>query len=153
MTEQEIFDTIITHQRAQGEHAMVATKSGGRCGRLRAKGGRKCPVGLFIPDSAYSPEMEGITVLSIMRYHQSGYVDSNYAKDPTRFLLNMYKMMVAFRQAGIDLDQLFLLDRMQWAHDGNQVKDWEWRWRQIAGEFDLKYKEPAAAAEPEQTAC
>ena len=57
MTKQEIFDTVVTHLRAQGIRSM----RGCTC-VYRGPEGRKCAIGALIPDEDFKPEWEGYIV-------------------------------------------------------------------------------------------
>lgn len=68
MTPQEIFDTVVSHLRIQGRPAIHTDgPTVGRCA-YRSSNGTKCAVGCLIPDSIYTPLMEGDAVPSIYRY-------------------------------------------------------------------------------------
>lgn len=55
MTDQEIFDKVLNHLRAQGHRA---TNDAGKC-VYRASNGDMCAVGCLIADGAYKADMEG----------------------------------------------------------------------------------------------
>jgi hypothetical protein len=55
MDAQRIFDIVARHLFTQGERALT---DGGACA-YRGKTGRKCAVGVLIPDSLYNPKLEG----------------------------------------------------------------------------------------------
>ena len=78
MTEQEIFDTVLTHLREQGE---AATSAGGSC-RYRGANGTACAVGCLIPDELYDPLIEGLGVGRIIEA-----VVPDYHQDQTQELL------------------------------------------------------------------
>jgi len=60
MTDQEAFDKMVAHLRAQGERATVH-EDGGLCA-LHGAGGKMCAVGCLIPDSEYEAKQESYTL-------------------------------------------------------------------------------------------
>lgn len=54
LNRQTVFDTMLTHLRAQGQAALTST---GFCA-YRSDDGLKCAVGAIIPDAAYQSEFE-----------------------------------------------------------------------------------------------
>jgi len=59
MTNQEVFDKVVAHLKAQGKQSL----KGDSC-KYRGSMGMKCAVGCLIPDEEYSSELEGKTVRS-----------------------------------------------------------------------------------------
>lgn len=74
MTNQEIFDTCLTHLRAQGQRAL---NDRGTC-QYRADDGLKCAIGALIPDDKYNPNFERFGVYST---EQSIALAAGLAKD------------------------------------------------------------------------
>ena len=129
MTEQEIFDTVLTHLREQGE---AATTDDGSC-RYRGADGTACAVGCLIPDELYDPLIEGLTVVQIVkaampapRQHQA------QARAPFTRITNH-----------IGAEHLQLLQELQDAHDvylfDSGMAAWEEGMHRIACAFDLQY--------------
>ena len=58
MTKQEMYDKVKAHLLTQGAKSSIP---GIDCA-YRGEHGRKCAIGVLIPDEVYSPEMEGRTV-------------------------------------------------------------------------------------------
>lgn len=63
MTDQEAFEIVVRHARKQGRKAVGGT---GLC-RYRAPNGDTCFIGALIPDSEYTPEIEGSLVDALVR--------------------------------------------------------------------------------------
>ena len=127
MTEQEIFDTVLTHLREQGKAA--ATDDGG-C-RYRGPDGTACAVGCLIPDELYDPVIEGLSVSQIIR--AAVYLhDQAQARAPLTRITNH-----------IGAEHLQLLQELQDAHDvylsDSGMAAWEERMHWIARDFYLKY--------------
>ena len=60
--DQETFDLVLNGMRAQGGPSAVVDSSGHGVQCLyRGPNGRKCAVGLIIPDKDYNPSIEGTT--------------------------------------------------------------------------------------------
>ena len=66
MTEQEIFDKVVTHLFAQGKPAKDIDGEG--C-MYRAPDGCKCAVGCLIPDDIYHPRMEWNDIRKIVLHY------------------------------------------------------------------------------------
>ena len=127
MTEQEIFDTVLTHLREQGKAA--ATDDGG-C-RYRDADGTACAVGCLIPDELYDPVIEGLSVSQIIR--AAVYLhDQAQARAPFTRITNH-----------IGAEHLQLLQELQDAHDvylfDSGMAAWEEGMHRIACAFDLQY--------------
>lgn len=110
MTNQEVFDKVVKHLRAQGRKA-VSDSMAATC-RYRTEEGLKCAVGCLIPDNEYNPSFEGYSVGSL----QAGGRAS--PKSLAR------------------LDRKLLL-RMQAVHDHHVVPEWEHQFTEVAKEFNL----------------
>lgn len=63
MTRQEIFNTVADHLLAQGRPAM---RIGTKMCAYRSADGATCAVGCLIPDTHYTPEMEGTDFLGLV---------------------------------------------------------------------------------------
>lgn len=111
MTDQEVFDKVIAHLRAQKCQSVDDTN---QC-VYRGPRGEKCAAGIFIPDDQYFPWMEGKFVV-----HE--------------------KMAPIFEKQGIDIGLLNTLQRFHdsmrnWDHNGII----EERIRELAAELSLSY--------------
>lgn len=75
MTKQEIFDTVARHLATQGRQAVreVTPEDNGlpisTC-QYRTPDGLKCAVGAIMPDSIYTPDMEGNSVQTLVMLAQ-----------------------------------------------------------------------------------
>lgn len=58
MTDQEVFDIVAEHLLRQGEVALDSET--GSCA-YRGSDGRKCAIGVLIPDGSYKQELEGLS--------------------------------------------------------------------------------------------
>lgn len=121
-SQQEIFDTIVTHLRKQGVRA-VDPETGKCCYRTSDEYGRilKCAVGCLIPDDKYTLNIEGAgvgkpVVLACLP------PDINHNR----------------------LEVLDLLRKMQKLHDLSMkdTSEMEWGFKQVAKTFGLVYTEP-----------
>lgn len=63
MNSQEVFDTVAKHLFAQGERSMDERAWGYA---YRAVDGKKCAIGILIPDREYDPSMEDTAVRDIL---------------------------------------------------------------------------------------
>jgi hypothetical protein len=75
MDAQRIFDIVARHLFTQGERALAD----GVCA-YRGGAGRKCAVGVLIPDSLYNPKLEGRTLCkaSVEFYGFPDYFNTNF---------------------------------------------------------------------------
>jgi hypothetical protein len=82
MNRQLIFDVVLFGMRAQGRPSM----NNGTC-LYRGKGGDRCAVGMWISDSAYSPEMEEKGVGSLVTgAYRNGWTLPSWFAEQTTFL-------------------------------------------------------------------
>lgn len=120
MTNQEIFDTIVTHLRKQGRKALRADMSGG-CG-YRAEGGLKCAAGCLIPDEDYKQSFEGHSV-------GSDRPDAEVA---------------VYFASKFPLEQIILIGELQEIHDRMDPFAWEYGFKQLASSnWSLTYTPPS----------
>jgi len=63
MTNQELFDRVVSHLRIQGT---PATDEHGAC-MYRTEDGLRCAIGCLIPDDRYDPRWEGKASRSVVR--------------------------------------------------------------------------------------
>ena len=62
MTPQEIFDTVARHLFAQGKQSRDPVSC-----LYRGPDGTKCAVGVLIPDATYDEDMEGCSIVGLLR--------------------------------------------------------------------------------------
>lgn len=109
MTNQEIFDTVAQHLLTQNSRAI---DTGGLCS-YRAPDGKKCAVGILIPDNSYKPHFEGFSV--------SALISHNLLPD-------------------FSTEQSTLLFSLQRIHDTAQVDTWRERLQAVAENYNLNSK-------------
>lgn len=118
MTNQELFDRVVIHARAQKRKAEVEIDCGGgltkKSCRYRTPDGRKCFIGALIPDEKYSQKLENHTV----------------ALQDVR------------NAAGITSEQVVLAENLQMLHDSEGILNWERGFRNIAKTYNLTYTPP-----------
>jgi len=127
MNNQEIFDTVVNHLRAQGRKSI--NESSGVC-LYRGPDGTKCAAGILIPDELYKPEMEG---------NNFGFLISNMTRDRGEF---QYSHELA--EMFLDTNTRYFISLLQSTHDSYDIKDWEKRFANLAREFALVYTPPEA---------
>ena len=120
MTDQEVFDTVVTALRRQGCKSVkrVASPRADQCTpvcRYRGENGTKCAVGHLIPDELYDRRMEGLCWTSIVLMSPE-----------------LYNMQLSNR----------LVCRLQEVHDCAPVRNWESCWREVAHKYGLTYTPP-----------
>ena len=114
MTNQEIFDTAVTHLRKQNRKSIDETKN---C-LYRGPDGTKCAVGCFIPDDKYSSRMEGESIDTLGKEYL--------------FIRNLFSA-----------EQIcMLLSDIQTIHDLSSVVDWESEFDELATSYHLTYTPP-----------
>lgn len=111
-TKQETFDTIVAHLRKQN----ARSTSGFGC-KYRGPNGRKCAVGILIPDDKYKQDMEQCNC-------------------------DIVHIATLLEQLGHDVP---LCRDMQTVHDHFNIPDWESHFRVIAEKHNITYTEPANA--------
>lgn len=117
MTDQEAFDKILAHARAQGRQALVTDESAPFVGCMyRHPDGLKCFVGALIPDAEYDQNMEDKRVEVLVRDF-----------DPPSLR---------------GLCRPLLMD-LQRIHDGCRPVDWELGLAGVANAYGLTYTPPA----------
>ncbi len=70
LTAREVYDRLVETSRAGRFPAIDETTA--VC-TYRAPDGRRCAVGLFLPDDAYTPDLEGSSIEDIRAKHPSVY--------------------------------------------------------------------------------
>lgn len=113
MTNQEAFDRVVAHARAQGRKAIEPGKN--TC-RYRTSDGLMCFVGCLIPDEQYRPELEG---------------------------QNAYSLTTMVNVPALDGLRSAFLQSMQVVHDRDEPDRWEREFAELAIEFGLTYTPPA----------
>lgn len=121
MTQQEMFDTIIPALLKQGGPSLgpeAADPESIGC-MYRGDDGRKCAVGVLIPDELYTPSMEGRS-----------------AEDMMKIYLDVQNLLGA--------ENVEFLEAMQQVHDSNPYDAEEWdmnyfigSYERLASRFDL----------------
>lgn len=117
---QAIFDQVVSGLRRQGRKAADDSDIC-RCRyRIVKEGGMilKCAAGQLIPDEDYNPNFEGSAL-----YYQPESMVSKYFFN--RFSPNEFD----------------LIKRLQGVHDENRVEFWEDKFRKVAEEFNLVWKD------------
>lgn len=111
---QAILTKGVKHLRAQGCRAMSTSRAGAFYGcAYRGFNDTKCAAGVFIPDEAYSPNMEGCAIDSVLRKHCNA---------PWAQALVPY---------------VWLLRALQEIHDNIDPSCWEDSFRTLTERFDL----------------
>ncbi len=117
MTPQEIFDKVATHLLSQN----VKSQDAMRC-VYRGPFGRKCAVGVLIPDELYQPIMEGRQV--------QDFSDA-FGACGTKAL------RAALDVVGILPTEMQLLQALQNTHDGYDPREWMVQLGALAMQFGL----------------
>lgn len=110
MTNQELFDKVLTHARKQNTRALAF----GRC-VYRAPEGLMCFAGALMADEYYDPRFEGVGA------------SSEAAQD-------------ALLASGIVLAQIALVCDLQAIHDRHTVPDWPAGFAKVATHYKLAYE-------------
>lgn len=122
MTEQEIFDTVVTHLRKQGCKAIAARTYGNGPGKFETKGcmyrtpdGLKCAAGCLITDKDYDPKFEFTGVANRLSF-VGKYFMSRFSSD-----------------------EISLIRELQDIHDHFLTSDWESAFTKLAARHGLTY--------------
>lgn len=113
MTNQELFNRVVAHLRAQGCAAkewVTHPNSRAYLCRYRTADGKKCAVGCLIPDERYIPDLEG----------------------------KIATHAVVATAAGLEGHNLQLATRLQAIHDWIDPREWPEQLKQLAAEFELE---------------
>lgn len=125
LSAQEIFEKAATHLLKQG----VKSTDDGRC-RYRGPDNTMCAVGALIPDNAYDPDFEGISVKSLDPtddFHQSLECRGRMAK-----------LKKAMHAGGVDpVEHNNLLSALQGTHDCRSPHGWHRRLVEIGKDRNL----------------
>ncbi len=108
MNNQEVFDIVVRHLRKQNA-ASVVSEPGSACA-YRGTEGRKCAVGILIPDEIYHPYMEEKSIEYVM------------AANPET------------KKWECDM---CLLSELMTIHDSYPVNRWEQEFRSVANAYNL----------------
>jgi len=111
MTNQELFDIVVTHARKQNARAL----DGGSC-RYRTRDGLKCFAGALIADEFYDAKLEGRAVYNI---------------DVERALV----------RSGVTDAQISLVGDLQSVHDHYTPEHWGARFANISHRWKVRYRE------------
>ncbi len=75
LTRQEILDKVVSHFEEQGGPGVDKRRA---C-TYHAEDGKKCAIGVLIPDNLYSPDMEDLTFKALVRRYaavlRDGHID------------------------------------------------------------------------------
>lgn len=125
LTAQEVFDQVVAHLRVQNSRSNGPVKLDDKeyiLHRYHGVDGKKCPVGIFIPDAEYLPSMEGNSLENL----------ANVPNMPTAFLMLLKEHFSLFK-------------RFQSIHDHYEPEEWERMFAFTARTFRLSYQSPVAA--------
>ena len=117
MTNQEIFDKVLTHLRKQGKRAIDVNDE--VCMYRGHEPGTSCAAGCLIKDEFYSKEFEGCIV--------------NSAND------RGIKLRQALQDSGVTPDQFDLVRDLQSTHDNIDPDRWENQFKITSTKFNLIY--------------
>lgn len=130
MTNQEIFDKVLTHLRVQGR---ASVEEGVGC-MYRGPGGTSCAVGCLIPNYLYDPVIEGLSADC-----------SRTSKALGVSIASRDKFLAIMDGLGFNDNQRSFLQRLQGAHDlklaERGIEAWEEKMAEIAFEEGLTYQE------------
>lgn len=148
MEKQEIFDQVVEHLARQKVQSQVE----GIC-MYRGANNTKCAFGLFIPDSAYDPNFEGVSSTAFFNAldNPKQKADGSFAFvmikrvcDPgfSRFIA--LKPELAEQLQKLHPNQSLLRD-LQKAHDDQTAQGWVTRLSNVARDYRLTFDETAFA--------
>jgi hypothetical protein len=121
MTDQTMFDTVVTHLLTQNSTSIGI---GGTC-LYRGPDNKRCAIGCLIPDEMYTKALEYKPVRILV---ENPALNSEIATYLSQFNLD-------------------LLIRVQQVHDAYQPKDWYLILRNVAAQFKLKFNPPKLQSE------
>jgi hypothetical protein len=131
MTNQEIFNKVLTHMREQ----KVGSRNGNKC-MYRGDNNTACAVGCLIPDHIYSPKMENVGLSSLL--------ESGKEPNPRELALRN-----ALADSSLPSTTWPLLRELQYVHDeympmyeGENMDAWEDAMKMAAFTFNLNYTQP-----------
>lgn len=125
-TLQETFDTVARHLLTQKERCAIPDprNTDAIICQLRDPEGRKCAIGVLIPDELYRPEMEGKSVSALAREYKE--------------LAEVFEITIV-PQAGIVDPREQLLDQLTEIHDSFMPELWASCLETTAREFNLDF--------------
>ena len=115
MTNQEVFDKVVAHARQQGCKSLMENVLHPEEGPLcayRGENNTKCFAGIFIPDEDYRKSYEDKVSMAV--FHEIGITDMDG----------------------------FLVRDLQVIHDHTPQVGWEAKFKKLANDWLLVYKEP-----------
>lgn len=116
MNEQSIFNKVYRHLLKQNKKSRARIGGTGKIScAYRGDNGLRCAVGCLIPNKAYSPKMEGLSVECI-----SG---GDYRSFPSLDWMHKHR---------------FLLSDLQKVHDRVKPSAWPTKLKELANEYKLK---------------
>lgn len=119
MDRQAIFDTVVAHARQQGAWALGRYEVAACPSSVyRAEDGKKCFIGVLIPDELYRPEMEGAVIAGPVMRPVADYLGVQ------------------------DEEDIKLLTDLQTTHDAFGPSQWETRFRRLSRKYSLRYTPP-----------
>ena len=121
MTDQTMFDTVVTHLLTQNSVSMNDT---GTC-VYRGPDNKRCAIGCIIPDEMYTVDLEGKEVKILVN-------NSFLSTDLTSYLLQF---------------NTNLLIRLQQVHDAHNPKSWYTELEKVAAQFNLNFNPPKLQSE------
>ncbi|MFN9029662.1 MAG: hypothetical protein ACK54C_01980 [Betaproteobacteria bacterium] len=133
---QDVFDTVLNHLRKQGP----ATDDRGEC-VYRTAEGKRCAVGVLIPDDMYDPDIEG---------GSCGLVAHTFTYPPCTGRSHALKATMDRVYPTLTEDDWWFLKALQVAHDDsadNGMERFEGAMADVAEKHGLIYT-PGAEAEP-----
>lgn len=120
ITKQEMFDRVVTHLRAQGRRSQIQIHGRSACA-YRGADGTKCAIGVLIPDALYRSTIEG---------------------DPVALLPSRIRAAIGANTE----ENEHLAVALQYVHDSRIPDSWEYYFKCIARDMNLRYTMPV---EPE----
>ena len=125
LTEQQAFDIVSVHLLQQNARSCLLTPNGEHC-LYRGPEGRKCAVGILIPDEAYNPEWDHY--IPFRGLYDTEVLDSEGDSPSAEGLV----------RASVFPEHLTtLLMDLQKIHDQAEPRDWRRQLEIVAGEHKL----------------
>ncbi len=113
MTNQELFNKVVSHLRTQGP---CLNDIGSKTCMYRGHNKTSCAAGCLIQDEHYSSKLEG-------------------------WLVTSASVINALSLSGVELSQISLLSALQQVHDNHRTNTWETELSEVASHYGLKYNE------------
>lgn len=89
-TRQAAFDAVYEHFVAKGAPQSTAMKNGDRVCRYRTEDGKKCAIGVLVPEHMYSKAMEGLMASSLWFRGNLPYLSSEITPEFLDHLQQMH---------------------------------------------------------------